>query len=490
MKSVALAKADQVRRTRPDYAAAQPPRPRPPLRQLTVQALNREGVDATRIRLAKLGRERADGTWRPWAANLRERGAAIRRETLRDLPGYLDQLTDSLRANGMYVYRVDTPTQACEVITGLALARGVQLVTKVKSMATEEIRLNAHLAALGIDVVETDLGEYMAQLLDERPAHIVGPVLHKSRQDAVKLFSDLAGEQLPDDPTQLAGIARENLRADFKAADMGICGVNFAAADTGTLVLVTNEGNADMVTSQPDLLVAVMPVEKVIARLADVGVLVPLLSDTANKEFLTAYQTFISGPRGEGEGDGPKEVHVVIYDNGRTELLGTANEEILACIRCGNCQFSCPVFRTLGGGQAYGATYGGPVGIVLSPNLADDGDVNSDMPFLCSLCGACAEACPVKIPLPDLILGLRARHTEPHPTKVEPAIWRAFGIGWGNSALYRASVAAVAAVGRVVPAKVFSKVPIAKLWADGRAVPPVHTAGTARWRLRGRKAPQ
>lgn len=479
-RSVAMADAGRVARPHPAWSGHDlDPDQRPALRSMTAEAVAREGVEHTRKRLEALGRERASGRWLDWESELRDRGAAIRRETLGDLDGYLSRLVARLESRGVIVHRVSTAAQAREVIGRIATENGVTLVAKSKSMATEEIGLTPHLTGLGIDVVETDLGEYVAQVAGERPSHIVGPALHMSRQDVADLFSQMKGEPLPPDPDLLASFARERLRADFRAAQMGICGVNFAAADTGTLVVVSNEGNVDMVTSQPELLVAVMPVEKVIPRLADIGTLVPLLCTAANKELTTAYQTLLNGPRRAGETDGPTQFHCVIFDNGRTNLLGTPQEEILACIRCGNCQFSCPVFRTLGGGHAYGTTYGGPVGAVLSP-LLGGATHDRDLPFLCSLCGACAEACPVKIPLDDLLVAGRADYEIEQPKGVEAFGWSLWSRLWSTPVLYRATRWGARIAGRLIPAPVLGRLPIARLWATGRTIPDVSHAGERR----------
>lgn len=484
--SKALSGRENVRLDRPDYAAARHSIVRAPLPLITIEALARPNTASARERFEKLGREWASGVWTPDHAALREQGARLRRETLPDLPGHLDRLTAALTANGCVVHRVETTTQARELVGRIATDHGVRLATKVKSMASEEIHLNAHLTELGIEVVETDLGEYMAQLFDERPSHIVGPTLHRSQAEAIELFSELTGEAFTD-PQLIGPLARERLRADFRAATMGICGVNFAAADTGTLVLVTNEGNADMVTSQPELLVALMPVEKVIARLSDIGTLVPLLARTAIGEPLTAYQTLLWGPRRPGETDGPAELHVIIYDNGRLRWLGTPEEEVLACIRCGNCQFSCPVYRTLGGGHAYASVYGGPIGAVLSPLLDDAGERDADLPFLSSLCGACAEACPVKIPLPELLVRGRERYVQAQANPAERTIWTAWSAAWRTGPGYRTMLAGARLVGRLIPSGWLARLPVLRsTWAKGRAVPPLSGAGEVR--RRGRRS--
>ncbi|WP_052866801.1 LUD domain-containing protein [Streptomyces niger] len=479
-RSTALAGRERIRPDRPEWAAGEIPAHRRPLPLITRDALTVRTARPTHDRLAALNEERHVGTWTPEVARLREQGAAIRRETLTDLEKYLQQLTGSVERNGAVVHRAGTPAEARAVIARIARENGVRLAVKSKSMATEEIHLNAHLNAEGVEVVETDLGEYIVQLADERPSHIVGPALHKSRQDVTDLFGQLAGAELSGEPEDLAAFARTRLRADFKAADLGISGVNFAAADTGTLAIVTNEGNADMVTSQPRVHVAVMTVEKVIPRFADLGVLVPLLCDAATKQRVSVYQTLVNGPRRAGESDGPEQLHLVILDNGRTKALGTPQEEVLACIRCGNCQISCPVYRTVGGGHPYSAVYGGPIGAVLSPLIGDPG-TDSDLPFLSSLCGACYDACPVKIPIPDLLVNLRAQHESAPAAGAARAGWRAWGLAWRTGAGFRATLAAARLAGRLLPDRLLARLPgPGRGWAAGRALPPLREAGAFR----------
>ncbi|MFI9029861.1 lactate utilization protein B [Streptomyces sp. NPDC053560] len=480
-RSSALAGRERIHPDRPEWAAGDIPPHRRPLPLITRDALTVRTARPTHDRLAALNEERHVGTWTPEVARLREQGAAIRRETLTDLEKYLQQLTGSVERNGGVVHRAGTPAEARAVIGRIARENGVRLAVKSKSMATEEIHLNAHLTADGIEVVETDLGEYIVQLADERPSHIVGPALHKSRQDVADLFGQLAGDEVSGEPEDLASFARTRLRADFKAAGMGITGVNFAAADTGTLALVTNEGNADMVTSQPRVHVAVMTVEKVIPRFADLGVLIPLLCDAATKQRVSVYQTLVNGPRREGETDGPEQMHLVILDNGRTKALGTPQEEVLACIRCGNCQISCPVYRTVGGGHPYSAVYGGPIGAVLSPLIGAPG-TDSDLPFLSSLCGACYDACPVKIPIPDLLVDLRARHeSERSAGRTARAGWRAWALAWRTGAGFRVTMAAARLAGRLLPDRLVARLPgPGRAWAEGRALPPLREAGAFR----------
>ncbi|MCW2901268.1 MAG: iron-sulfur cluster binding protein [Streptosporangiaceae bacterium] len=480
-RSSALAGRERIRPDRPEWAAGEIPPHRRPLPLITRDALKEPATPATHDRLVGQSRDRRVGEWTPEIAALRERGAVIRRETLQDLERHLRRLTRQIESRGGVVHRARTAAEAAAAVERIAVDNDIELVVKSKSMATEEIHLNAGLAGRGIDVVETDLGEYIVQLADERPSHIIAPAVHKSRQQVTELFSRLAGERMSSDATELATFARQRLRADFKAAGMGVSGVNFAAADTGTLVLITNEGNADMVTSQPRIHVAVMTVEKVIPRFRDLGVLIPLLCDAATKQRVSVYQTMITGPRREGELDGPEQLHVVIVDNGRTDALGTPQEEVLACIRCGNCQLACPVYQTLGGGHAYSTVYGGPIGAVLSPIIGER-DRDSDLPFLSSLCGACFDACPVKIPIPDLLVDLRAEHVRRASSERTARLgWRAWSRAWRTPAGFGATMTAGRVLGQLLPDRVLSRLPgPGRGWGRGRTMPPLQKAGAFR----------
>ena len=370
---------------------------------------------------AALGAEGTAARTDPDMVERRRRGAAIRREVLGDLDGWLDRLQTKLESRGITVHRAAGPEDARQIVLGIARDEGVRLAVKSKSMATEEIHLNAALEAEGIEVVETDLGEYIIQLAHEMPSHIIAPAVHKTVPQVAQLFSEAAGEALPDDRTALCAFARERLRSKFLAADMGITGVNFAAVDTGTIVLVTNEGNGRMCTSLPRVHVAVMPVEKVIPRFEDLGVLVPLLTRSATGQRLSTYVSMITGPRRSGEVDGPEKVHVLFLDHNRRSLLGTPYQEMLCCIRCGACLNVCPVYRRIGG-HAYDAVYSGPMGAVLTP-LLSGGTEGRDLPDASSLCGACSEVCPVGIPLADLLVRLRADLRGPGPAVPPAAPW-------------------------------------------------------------------
>lgn len=484
-RSTALQGAERVPHDRPEWAGGVRPEHRELLPVVTAEAVSRPESDRTATRLADRSREQQRGGWPEHLVPLRERAAQIRRETLGDIERYLGELTAKVTEHGGVVHRAATASDATAIVRRIAAERGARLIAKSKSMVTEEIELNSALEDDGIEVVETDLGEYIVQLGDERPAHIIAPAAHLAHDDVADRFDALAGEPLDHDVTALAGFARTRLREDFRHADMGVTGVNFAVAETGTLAIITNEGNADMVTSQPRVHVAIMTLEKVVPRMADLGVLIPLLSHAGTGQQATVYQTLVTGPRREGEADGPDELHLVILDNGRHRILGTRYEDVLACIRCGACQTACPVFRTLGGGHAYGATYGGPIGAVLSPLLREHPQ-DAELPYLSSLCGACADVCPVKIPLPDMLVDLRADHAA-SGHRVATAGWRAWAVLWSSRAGYLASVAGAAVAARVLPRGVLAALPVARRWARGRGLPDLRSAGALRRALRLRR---
>ncbi|MCI0678572.1 MAG: LutB/LldF family L-lactate oxidation iron-sulfur protein [Actinobacteria bacterium] len=339
----------------------------------------------------------------PIADDLRKRARAIRLRSLANLDRLLSRFTDEATAAGCRVHFAGDADEANRIVAGLLA--GSTLVAKSKSMVSEEIGLNSHLESLGIDVVETDLGEYITQLAGDSPSHIIAPVLHMTRQQVGRLFADKLGVEYTDDPIRLNRHARETLRGVFLAADAGISGVNMAIADTGSLVLVTNEGNGRLVTSAPRVHIALLGMERIVGSWDEAGVILETLARSATGQRLSVYTTVITGPRRPQDPDGPDEVHVVIIDNGRSDVLAGETAEILACIRCGACLNVCPVFRTVGG-HGYGTVYSGPVGAVLTPGLMGP-DPWWDLPYASTLCGACEEVCPVGIRIPTMLLHLR-----------------------------------------------------------------------------------
>lgn len=348
----------------------------------------------------------------PEAEALRDHARRIRAHTIANLDTYLAQFADSVEKLGGHVYFAQTAAEANSYITRLAQEREVKSVVKSKSMVTEEMELNHELEQVGARVVETDLGEYIIQLAGEKPSHIIAPVIHKTRQDVAQLFREklnASDEDLADVPNMTA-LARRMLRQDFLKADMGITGVNFGVAQTGSMCLVTNEGNARLATTTPRIHVAVMGMERLVPTMEDLGVMIQLLARSATGQKISVYTNIITGPRrangsDAAEPDGPDEFHVVIVDNGRTKMLQGELAEILYCIRCGACLNVCPVYQQIGG-HAYGSVYPGPVGSIVTPGLYGIGPW-SELPHASSLCGACREVCPVRINIPRMLLKLR-----------------------------------------------------------------------------------
>lgn len=337
---------------------------------------------------------------------LRELGANIRLRALAKLPDLLERLEANCKTNGIQVHWAENGDEACRIIRELCEARGARAVIKGKSMVSEEMHLNSHLEAAGIEALESDLGEYLVQLNEQTPSHIIMPAIHLNTDEISDIMHDKTGTERTRDVDYMTAAARAQLRERFMAADVGISGVNFAVAETGTLCLVENEGNGRMTTSVPPVHIAVTGIEKVVEHLRDVPPLYALLTRSATGQHVTTYFNMISSPRKPGERDGPEEVHLVLVDNGRSsiyqddELLDT-----LRCIRCGACMNHCPVYTRVGG-HTYGTTYPGPIGKILMPHMLGL-EATKDLPTASSLCGACGEVCPVKIPIPDLLVRLR-----------------------------------------------------------------------------------
>lgn len=382
---------------------------------------------------------------------LRDLGEAVRQHALAHLPQLLEQLEAKLTEVGVQVHWAQTPDEANAIIAGIAERHGARSVIKGKSMASEEIALNHYLAERGIRSLESDMGEYIVQLAGEGPSHIVMPAIHKTRGDIAALFE----QHIPDTPytedvDTLIQTGRRALRHAFVEADIGLSGVNFAAADTGTLWLVENEGNGRLSTTVPPVHIAIMGIEKVVASLDHIVPLATLLTRSATGQAITTYFNLITGPRRAGELDGPREMHVVLLDNGRTQAYADAQlRATLQCIRCGACMNHCPVYTRIGG-HAYGTTYPGPIGKIISPHLLGL-DATADLPTASSLCGACGEVCPVRIPIPQLLIRLRTeanRNPEEavqHPlrgqgarySRGEQLIWRFWRGAFAHPRLYR-----------------------------------------------------
>jgi len=364
---------------------------------------------------------------------LRELAAQIRQHTLANLPHYLERFVAAARANGAQVHFAPDAAGARAIISGIARERGCRLAVKSKSMTSEEVALNDALQAVGVRVVETDLGEFIVQIDHDRPSHIVTPIIHKNRRQVAEALARETGCDYTEDPRELTLSARRYLREIFRRCDLGISGANFAVAETGTICLCTNEGNGRMTVSRPRVHIALLGIEKLVPRLRDLPVFLKLLARSSTGQPLTVYTTLINGPRRGDDADGPAELHIVLLDNGRSEILTGPFAEVLRCIRCGACLNACPVFRNISG-HAYGSVYPGPIGSLLTPLLAGL-QQHAELPRASSLCGACQLVCPVKIDIPQLLIRLRARTTgdQPLSKRVGMRLWRGLV---GSAALF------------------------------------------------------
>ncbi|HSB73954.1 MAG TPA: LutB/LldF family L-lactate oxidation iron-sulfur protein [Candidatus Methylomirabilis sp.] len=365
-------------------------------------------LDVVTGRFTTLRRDAFRGV--PDPDGLRQRAKAIKERTLSELGRHLERLAVECHRAGTAVHVAADAGECREIVLGLARARGVRSVVKSKSMVTEEVHLNAALEAAGIGVAETDVGEWIVQLAGESPSHIIAPAIHKTKEQVAALFSAATGESLPPDPEMLTAAARRALREKFLRADMGISGANFAVAETGTIVLVTNEGNDRLVTTLPRIHVAIMGMEKVVPSLVDLMVFLEILARSATGQKMSVYTNLLRGPRRPGDGEGPEEVHLIILDNGRSRQVGGPLEESLQCLRCGACLNVCPVYKEVGG-HTYEATYPGPIGILVTSFL---GDSPKNLSGASTLCGACLEVCPVQMDIPRMLLDLRREAGEKH----------------------------------------------------------------------------
>lgn len=351
------------------------------------------------------------------SSDLRDHAKRIKQHTLAHLDQYLLELEASVQKLGGKVHWAATAEDARKIVVDIAKAANCKHAVKSKSMTSEEIHLNPALEQSGVEVTETDFGEFIIQVAGERPSHLVAPAVHHTRESVARVLSKHLGVALPDDPKSLAMTGRQVLREKFRRADLGITGANFAVAETGTVVLVTNEGNGRLTTTCPRVHVAIMGIEKVIPRFRDLPVFLKLLARAATGQTLSVYTTIITGPRKPGEIDGADEFHLVLLDNGRSRVLATPFRESLECIRCGACLNACPVYRRIGG-HAYGGVYSGPIGSILTP-LYDSVEENPHLPHVSSLCGACQAACPVKINIPHMLIGLRELQKQHKPSRAE-----------------------------------------------------------------------
>jgi L-lactate dehydrogenase complex protein LldF len=428
-----------------------------------------------------------------WEAG-RQKAYEIKWEALNHLDKYLLEFERRVKARGGHVFWAETAEDARRYVADLAARHGVHTVVKSKSMVTEEIHLTPALERTGIRVFETDLGEFIVQLRNEPPFHIVTPAMHLTRADIAKLFHEKLADAMPagsgssDDPPELVAAARRALRRAFFSAEMGITGANFLVADEGMIAITTNEGNDRLGTALPRIHVAIAGIEKVVPRLEDLAVLWPVLATAGTGQTITCYNSLIGGPRLPGEVDGPEEFHVVLLDNGRTDLLADAEQrDVLHCIRCGSCLNACPVFRAVGG-HAYHTTYSGPIGSVLTPHLRGLKEFQH-LSYASSLCGACTSVCPVKIDLHHHLLHNRRNAVRagdrPWHERVAFNFWR-----WMMNGSRRFAMAGwlARAVGRVLYALGLAGTPLdlLKPWTKYRAAPSIpRKSFRAMWRENG-----
>ena len=370
-----------------------------------------------------------------WGA-ARQAAADVKYDTINHLDKYLEEFTANLEARGGKVFWASQGQQVCDYVVALAKEKSARKIVKSKAMTSEEVHLNPALRAADYEVVESDLGEYIVELAGGGPYHFVFPAMHLTRGEISALFEKELGTQPTNDPEELTMIARKVLRQVYCTADIGISGANFAIAETGMISVTENEGNARLTTSLPKVHVAIMGIEKVLPRLSDLALFLPMLATAGTGQALTGYNSMIGGPRQPGEVDGPDEFHLILLDNHRTQLLADPEQrDALHCIRCGACLNVCPVFRNIGG-HSYGTTYQGPIGSVITPHLRGLQQWKH-LSNASSLCGACTSACPVKIDLHHHLLHNRRNAAKERPVWWEKAAFRAFAVAMNHPVLYR-----------------------------------------------------
>ena len=416
---------------------------------------------------------------------LRALAGEIKQHVVENLDAYLPAVEAKLKANGVRVHWASTAESACEAVHGILVARGARKLVKAKTMVSEEIGLEDYLKERGIEALETDLGEFIVQLDHDKPSHIIKPIIHKNRRQIAELFEQNGLGAYNDEPGVITQRARTFLRHKYLEADAALTGANFLVAESGRLVVVTNEGNARFCLAGTRCHIALVGIEKILPKDRDLALFLNLLARSGTAQQLTVYNEFILGPKAPGQPDGPEETHVVFVDNGRTDVLASDCRDILRCIRCGACLNVCPVYRQVGG-HSYGSVYPGPVGAVLSPlMLGKRFAEKADLPKASSLCGACNEVCPVNIEIPDLLLRLRDKaHDEGIPSPGTPPMG-----AWAMVATRPAAWKAALAGGKLLNHLPSSLVPIPALraWEARRELPPWRGGEFRKWLKMRRK---
>jgi L-lactate dehydrogenase complex protein LldF len=424
-------------------------------------------------------RDQRKASFQDWQG-ARRLAAETKWEAVNHLDKYLEQFVSKVEARGTKVHWAGTGAQAREIILQIVREKNARSIIKSKAMTAEEIHLNDALEKAGLQVVESDLGEFIVQLRHEAPYHIVFPSMHLTRGEISELFQRELGSAPTNDPEELTMIARRALRKKYLTADIGITGANFAIAETGMISITENEGNARLTAALPRTMISLLGIEKILPRLEDLALFLPMLATMGTGQALTCYNTMYGGPRQPGESDGPEEWHVVLLDNHRTELLADAEQrDALHCIRCGACLNVCPIFRNVGG-HTYGTTYSGPIGSVITPHLRGLQDWKH-LSNASSLCGACTETCPVKIDLHQHLLHNRRNAAKGKPAFFERFAYKIFGLVAGKPALW----SLVKKTGRVAQplqnAVKGSPLDPVKSWTQTRDLPPLAKESFKDW---------
>ncbi len=446
-------------------------------------------------RLAAARRKVVGADALPEYQELRDQASRIKKHTIDNLDYYLELFESKVKAHGGRVVCCRDGAEVAEFVVNLAQEKKARNIVKAKSMATEELDFNERLKERGLDPVETDLGEFLVQLAEQRPFHIVGPSMHMTRYDVAELFTKHLGVERETDPPKQTMIARRVLREKFLSADIGVSGANFLVADSGAIVLVTNEGNARLATTLPRIHITIAGIEKIVPRAQDLAVFLKLLARSSTGQPLSVYTSFLSGPRRGEEIDGPEEFYVVLIDNGRTRVLADREKrQSLHCIRCGACLNNCPVYRIIGG-HSFPWVYSGPIGAIITPQFLG-ANYEPGLPFASSLCGACAEVCPVKIEIPKILLQLRSEankaQADERPKRLERFGFRVWAWLMRHPRIYElVGLAANGAAPETGSDQWIRRLPPlfdigpAKAWADQRDLPPAPSRSFREmWRAR------
>jgi L-lactate dehydrogenase complex protein LldF len=433
--------------------------------------LRHRGLVQTALRKYEVVRDKNKAAFQDWQA-ARNAASQIKSDAINHLDKYLVEFTAKLEARGTKVHWASTGEQARDIILGLIREKKARSIIKSKAMTSEEIHLNDALEEAGFEVVESDLGEFIVQLRKEAPYHIVFPAMHLTRGDISDLFARELGSAPTDSPEELTMIARRVLRGKYITADIGLTGANFAIAETGMISITENEGNARLTAALPKVLISLLGIEKILPRLEDLALFLPMLATSGTGQPLTCYNSFYGGPRQPGESDGPEEWHVVLLDNRRTELLADAEQrDALHCIRCGACLNVCPIFRNVGG-HTYGTTYSGPIGSVITPHLRGLQDWKH-LSQASSLCGACTETCPVKINLHHHLLQNRRNAAQQKPSALEKLAFKLFASIVNHPRLYAFASRAGRLAQRFHPLVKSTRLDPAYGWTKTRDLPPI-----------------